>query len=178
MLNSRSEFKRCYIQRLRVEEQDKARELEVLEEQELEEIRETLNDEDGSWEQIKNPARSDSARSSLGVGSSVKREKNGQGAGGRKRRRLKYDVVEDDWGALKEEKTTSEGAGNEECGAEAEMGGEAAPVQSDQPEGATTQPSDELARGAPPRPPPSIPPIQPEGGNGDKVMKMQTGGYD
>ena len=30
--------------------------------------------------------------------------KNGQGAGGRKRRRLKYNVVEDDWGALKGEK--------------------------------------------------------------------------
>ena len=113
-----------------MEEQDKARELEVLEEQELEEIRETLNDEDGSWEQIKNPARSDSARSSLGVGSSMKREKNGQGEGGRKRRRLKYNVVEDDWGALKEEKTTQEGAGSEKCGAEAKMSGGAA---SDQP---------------------------------------------
>ena len=87
-----------------MEEQDKARELEVLEEQELEEIRETLNDEDRSWEQIKSSARSVNARSSLEVGSSVKREKNGQGAGVRKRRRLKYNVVEDDRGALKGEK--------------------------------------------------------------------------
>ena len=57
MLNYRSEFNRCYIRRLRVEGQDKAREIEVLEEQELEEIRETLNYEDRSWEQIKSSAR-------------------------------------------------------------------------------------------------------------------------
>ena len=40
-----------------MEGQDKAREIEVLEEQELEEIRETLNYEDRSWEQIKSSAR-------------------------------------------------------------------------------------------------------------------------
>ena len=112
------------------------------------------------------------------VGSSVKREKNGQGAGVRKRRRLKYDVVEDDWGALKEEKTTSEGAKNELCGAEVDVGGEAAPDQPEQPEGATAQPSDELGRRAALRPPLSIPPIQSEGGNVDNVMKMKSGGYD
>jgi len=83
VLNSRSKFDRCYILRLRVEEQDKARELEVLEEQELEEIREIFNDEDRSWEQIKSSARSDNARSSLGVGSSVKREKNEKWPGSR-----------------------------------------------------------------------------------------------
>ena len=58
------------------------------------------------------------------------------------------------------------------------MGGEAAPDQPEQPEGATAQPSDELGRRAALRPPLSIPPIQSEGGNVDNVMKMKSGGYN
>ena len=82
--------------------------------------------------------------------------------------------MKDDLGALKEEKTTSEGAGNEKWGAKVEMDGRAAPDQPYQPEGATAQPSDELGRGAPPRPPPSIPPIQPDCDNEEEVTTSSS----
>ena len=98
MLNSRAEFNRCYIPRLKVEEQDKIRELEKLEEQELAEVKVSLLEEDRSWEQAKNRERTRAARSTLTVGSSVKREGAPEGAG-RKRKKLKYEIVEDDWGA-------------------------------------------------------------------------------
>ena len=57
-------------------------------------------------------ARSVSARKSMEQGSSVKRTGTTQGAG-RRKKRLKYDIMEDDWGAEKQAKTTSEGAGEE-----------------------------------------------------------------
>ena len=109
VLNSRAEFNRCYIPRLKVEEQDKIRELEKLEEQELAEVKVSLLEEDRSWEQAKNKERSRAARSTLTVGSSVKREGAPEGAG-RKRKKLKYEIVEDNWGAEVEAKTTLEGA--------------------------------------------------------------------
>ena len=51
VLNSRAEFNRCYIPRLKVEECDKVKELEDMEEQELKVIKENLLDGDRSWEQ-------------------------------------------------------------------------------------------------------------------------------
>ena len=69
----------------------------MLEEQELEAINETLLDGDRSWEQMQGVARSKSARSTLELGSSMKRHGVKQVAG-KRRKRLKYDMVEDNWG--------------------------------------------------------------------------------
>ena len=99
MLNSRSEFNRCYIPRLRVEDQENIRELEAMEEEELNSIKVSLMEEDTVREQG-NVRRAEGIRSTLVPGSSVKREGVEQGAG-RRRKRLKFDIVEDDWGALK-----------------------------------------------------------------------------
>ena len=49
--------------------------------------------------------RAERAKVTLKCGSSAKRPVTQQGAG-RKRKKLKYSVVEDDWGCSKEEKTT------------------------------------------------------------------------
>ena len=46
VLNSRSEFNRCYIPRLKVEEQDKITEMEEQDKKELEYVKETLREED------------------------------------------------------------------------------------------------------------------------------------
>ena len=66
-------------------------------------------EEDRSWEQAKGAARSRSARSTLTMGSSVKRGGAQEGAG-RKRKKLKYEIVEDDWGEEVGAKTTPGGA--------------------------------------------------------------------
>ena len=105
VLNSRSEFNRCYIPRLKVEEQEKLIEMEEQEQEELVRIRETLREEDMMWEQDKKNMRAERARTAMKHGSSAKRPGIQQGAG-RRKKRLKYSVVEDDWGCSKEEKTT------------------------------------------------------------------------
>ena len=85
MLNSRSEFNRCYITRLRVEDQENIRELEAMEEEELNSIKVSLMEEDTVREQG-NVRRAEGIRSTLVPGSSVKREGVEQGAGGRRKR--------------------------------------------------------------------------------------------
>lgn len=54
VLNSCSEFNRCYIPRLRVEEQDRIKDMEEQYEMELKCIKETLREEDTIWEKDKN----------------------------------------------------------------------------------------------------------------------------
>ena len=61
VLNSRSEFNRCYIPRLKIEEQDKIRQLEKMEKQELESMKDNLLEGDRSLEQTKNSVRSRAA---------------------------------------------------------------------------------------------------------------------
>ena len=110
VLNSRSEFNRCYIPRLKVEEQDKLTEMEEQEKKELESVKETLRVEDLTWEKGKrNNRRAEVVRSSLAQGKTAKRSEEQQGAG-RRRKRFKYDIVEDDWGGSREGKTTKSGA--------------------------------------------------------------------
>ena len=107
MLNSRAEFNRCYIPRLRVEEQEKIKEVERWEQVETETVGNILREEDVSWERRKSFRRT--TNESLHKGSS-KRDAREQG-GGKKRKKLKYDIVEDDWGARKtilEEHVTEE----------------------------------------------------------------------
>ena len=71
-----------------------------MEEEELNSIKVSLMEEDTVWEQGKSVRRAEGIRSTLVPGSSVKREGVEQGAS-RRRKRLKFDIVEDDWGALK-----------------------------------------------------------------------------
>ena len=138
---------------------DKVKELERLEERELEVVKKILLEDDRSWEQRKGLARSESARNSLELQSSVKRQGAKQGAG----RRKKYDVGEDDWGAMMKEKTTSVGKSGRSLGAKRSVnGGEepegAAQVNQpkdgpfEQPEGGSVQATTEL-----PPPPQSLP---------------------
>ena len=94
ILNSRGEFNRCYIPRLRVEEPSKIEELEKWEEEEVERAMTTLREEDMLWERSK--IAMNSTRSYGG-----KRGKRGdreQPIDGRRKKRLKYDLLEDDWG--------------------------------------------------------------------------------
>ena len=81
-------------------------------------------------------------------GSSMKREGMQQGAG-RKRKKLKFDIMEDDWGATK----TTPGAPMTIMEKEVDGGTTgvkgATNILLDQPEGAKAQPTDRVVRGAP-----------------------------
>ena len=153
VLNSRSEFNRCYIPRLRVEDQEKIRELEAMEEEELNSIKVSLMEEDSVWEQGKSVRRAEGIRSTLVPGSSVKREGVEQGAG-RRRKRLKFDIVEDDWGALK---TTPGPATTMDDGGSKSRCKGANTITVNQQEDMGAQPTLRLVSGAAaPPPPPSL----------------------
>ena len=114
VLNSRGEFNRCYVPRLRVEEEKVIKELEQLDEQEDQEILEVLRENDNTWENRKTGRRAGEAREHLGKqlsqGSSSKRA--GPSAQGRRRtKKLKYSVLEEDWGQEKTSYADEGGAG-------------------------------------------------------------------
>ena len=70
VLNSKSEFNRCYIPRLKVEEQDKIKKMEQQEEDEMRAIVTALREEDEVWERSKNVKKTGGA---ITTGSSTKR---------------------------------------------------------------------------------------------------------
>ena len=99
VLNSRAEFNRCYIPRLKVEEQDKIKEMEQLEMLETQEVGRALKEQDVRWEKGKSTRRTSKE---LLTGGGMKRENREQGGSKtKKRRKLKFELVEDDWGAAK-----------------------------------------------------------------------------
>ena len=109
VLNSRGEFNRCYIPRLRVEEPSKVEELEKWEEQELEKTMELLREEDKQWEGRMRGRRHEGTKSSStahGGGKRATREP----PGGRRRKKLKFSLVEDDWGIMKTTSDLEEGS--------------------------------------------------------------------
>ena len=57
VLNSRSEYSRCYIPRLQLVEEDKSKELEMMEEESAKELGEELRDRDSTWERKKSARR-------------------------------------------------------------------------------------------------------------------------
>ena len=103
ILNSKSEYNRCYIPRLRVEEQDVIKEMEKLEEQELSTVRELLDEEDHTWAKNKHQIRAEGARSQItkAKGSSTKRSGKEQ-LNTRRSKKLKYSIVNENWGEKKE----------------------------------------------------------------------------
>ena len=106
VLNSKSEYNRCYIPRLRMVEEDVAKELELAEEEELSQISEELNRIEDEWSRSKNKARS---KQSLGrkLGSTGGKRQgaiNDNKQGGRRSKKMKYGLLDRDWGT----KTTGE----------------------------------------------------------------------
>ena len=97
VLNSKSEFNRCYIPRLKVEEQDKIRTMEQQEEDEMKAISTTLRKKDEVWERRKNVKKTGGT---FTTGSSTKRGSQNERNQGR-RKRLKYEVLGEDWGVQK-----------------------------------------------------------------------------
>ena len=57
VLNSRAEFNRYYFPRLRVEEQEKIKEVEQWEQFETETMEDILREEDVRWERVKSSRR-------------------------------------------------------------------------------------------------------------------------
>ena len=89
-----------------MEEQDKIEELERWEQEEDRVLRETLREEDAVWERSKSNRKTDEG--SLVMGSSTKRGSKGNLNKG-SRKKLRYEIIEEDWGAKK----TPKGAGGE-----------------------------------------------------------------
>ena len=79
-----------------MEEQDKIEELERWEQEEDRVLRETLREEDAVWERSKSNRKTDEG--SLVMGSSTKRGSKGNLNKG-SRKKLRYEIVEEDWGA-------------------------------------------------------------------------------
>ena len=97
-----------------MEEEKVIKELEQLDEQEDQEILEVLRENDNTWENRKTGRRAGEAREHLGKqlsqGSSSKRA--GPSAQGRRRtKKLKYSVLEEDWGQEKTSYADEGGAG-------------------------------------------------------------------
>ena len=96
------------IKLLSPDKQSKVDELEKWEEQEVERAMTTLMEEDRLWERKKKGERSETSRSytvSLGGKRGGDREQAGTG---RRRKKLKFDLLKVDWG---QEKTTKDKGG-------------------------------------------------------------------
>ena len=102
VLNSRGEFNRCYIPRLRVVEEEVTKELELVEEQENRVVQEFLEEQDNMWESSKTGRRKADAREQhdqhQNQRSSSKRAGN---TAGRRSKRMKFAMLEEDWGLVK-----------------------------------------------------------------------------
>ena len=96
-MNSKSEFNRSYIPRLKVEEHDKIKEMEQHEEEAREALMETLKEEDELWERSKNVKKTGGT---MVMGSSMKRGSKEDRNKGR-RKKFKFDIINEDWGAPK-----------------------------------------------------------------------------
>ena len=106
ILNSKSEYNRCKIPRLVIEELDEEQ-LKADEERELQEAIEWLNKCEEEWQESKTAKREQelrAARSKLsrleGRVASKKREQeqNKDDKGANKKRRIKHEVISEDWG--------------------------------------------------------------------------------
>ena len=102
VLNSKAEYNRCYVPRLRLVEEQEAIEVEQAEAEELQIVREELDREDRTWERSKNKNR---RSKNTPTGSSKPAEKHRRELGGEARpsKRRKYALIGEGWGA----KTTS-----------------------------------------------------------------------
>ena len=80
-----------------MEEQDKIRKMEQQEEDEMKAVSTALREEDEMWERRKNVKKTAGA---IAAGSSTKRGSQNERNQGR-RKRLKHEVLGEDWGVLK-----------------------------------------------------------------------------
>ena len=108
VLNSKAEFNRCYLPRLKLVGEQESTEMEQAEEQADEAMREQLREGDSHWEHEKTRQRSSQTRGSTMVGSS-KRSSREQLREGKPSKRRKFALVEQGWGT----KTTVLEAKNE-----------------------------------------------------------------
>ena len=99
ILNSKAEFNRCHITRLVVEEEDDESRIQREENERLEdeELGRTLEDMDLTWEQRKDRQRILAERK-RGRNKDVEDENLEDGVARKKRRRMVYTKLEDNWG--------------------------------------------------------------------------------
>ena len=100
VLNSKSEFNRCYIPRLQLVEEDVIKEMEQAEEEEIPEASRELLTQDNIWEQQKRKERSNKTRDGAGLytGEPVKRGAGSRKQGGRPSKTRKLELIGENWG--------------------------------------------------------------------------------
>ena len=102
-MNSRSEFNRCFIPRLRVIGEEEIAEMEEQDRQLEQDVKEELQNQEEQWARTKTSKRSGAARSRESWVGSSKRAKESNPGRERPSKKRRYVLVESDWGV----KTTS-----------------------------------------------------------------------
>ena len=101
VLNSKAEFNRCYLPRLKLVGEQETLEMEQAEEQAEAEVREILREDDHQWETQKSRLRSSSKKGKTtipGNRNSGKRSSKEQDGQERQSKRRKYALIKDGWG--------------------------------------------------------------------------------
>ena len=103
ILNSKSEYNRCHIARLRVEDEGEQEEREQDMRKDEEQMEAQLDGEQQEWEQGKTTKR-DRERKKIAAGSRIskpgskKRIEQEEEGGARRQKRRKFDLLREDWG--------------------------------------------------------------------------------
>ena len=114
VLNSKSEYNRSYIPRLKVVEEEVVKEIEANEKQMDNEIREELMLLDNNWEKEKSTSRSKNIKSNwIPTATQVKRSTQAPGSTARRSKKMKYAILHN-WGEEDEQTKTTENKNNQE----------------------------------------------------------------
>ena len=108
-MNTRSELSRCFIPRLRVIGEEEIAEMEELDRQEEQGIREELQDQEEEWAKTKSSKRAGATKGKMSKVESAKRDSRSYLGKDRPTKRRKYELVESSLGVkttLEEGKTT------------------------------------------------------------------------
>ena len=105
VLNSKAEFNRCYLPRLRLADEKEVVEMEQAEEQENNVVLEELKEKNNNWINKKTQSRSKGSRSEISRSKATKKPRE-QAGGARPSKRRKFELIGGGWG----EKTTENGA--------------------------------------------------------------------
>ena len=110
ILNSKTEYNRCHIPRLRIEEEEDTKLRKEQQSKDLEQIMVGLDEEQRHWEQARTTTIDKERRligrsgNGLHQKSSKRASREQDGEKGKKRsKKLKYELVGEDWGAPKRE---------------------------------------------------------------------------
>ena len=117
VLNSRSEFNRCFIPRLRLVEEEEIKEREQMEIEEEEEVHGELLDREEQWARTKNIKRSKEQTHKWKPGSKggkrpaklSKVVEPGAEDGGRPSKKKRFEILEEGWGENKNKAKTTDG---------------------------------------------------------------------